>query len=301
MRLALQLSTYHSARFLPSLFDALCAQTDRNWVLRIRDDGTSPEGLAEIQAILERYRDCLPLTFDVGENLGFAGSHQVMFMQGEEELVLLVNHDVVLAPEYIATVRGYMMANDTVGAAEGMVLRAEMMNDGEVRRTDVIDSLGLFRRRSHWVVDIGAGKRLADFTNVPRGFVFGVSGCLPMYRRSALGARMFDPAFVMYKEDVDVAYRLQRTGWKSALVPVALAYHIRSLRASVLHRGVSVRFQELSYQNHWRNLRTHLSLRDWLRDGWAIIPFECAKIAFLAVTHPLILARTARAFYAKAL
>ncbi len=299
MRLALQLSTYHSARFLPSLFDSLSAQTDRYWTLRIRDDGSSESELLEMQRILAQYAGRFSWTFETGENLGFAGSHQTMFTQGSEELVLLVNHDVVFTPTYIETLRAYMASHEKVGAAEGIILRAELRPDGVIEKTDVIDSLGLFRRRSHWVIDIGAGKRQTEYTHIPQNPIFGVSGCLPMYRRSAVGPRVFDPAFVMYKEDVDVAYRLQRTGWTSAFVPMAVAYHIRGFQASLLHRGVSVRFQELSYRNHWRNLVTHLTLRDWLRDGWAIVPFECAKAAFLAATHPMILVRTFRAMFTK--
>lgn len=296
MELVLQLSTYNSARFLPALFDSLNAQTDRNWTLIVRDDGSAPEELAEIAAVLESYRDRLPHEWITGNNVGFAGSHQFMFERSATELVLLLNHDVVLTPTYIATLRDLMEREPGVGAAEGVMLRCVFDDTGKPRFTTTVDSLGFARTRYHKVYDLGAGKEYSPITE-PIVDRFGVSGCLPMYRRSALGARLFDPSFWMYKEDVDVAYRLQKTGWRSVLVSSAVAYHGRGFQASRLHMGVSERMQEYSYINHWKILIQHLTVRDWLRDGWAIIPFETVKAGFMLIFHPGILYRTLRSAF----
>ena len=293
MELVLQLSTYHSARFLPALFDSLIAQTDRNWTLIVRDDGSKPEELVKIVAVLDSYRERLPCEWIPAANVGFAGSHQLMFERSAADLVLLVNHDVVLTPTYIATVRDLMVREPGIGAAEGVMLRCVFDDDGRPRFTSIVDSLGFARTRYHKVYDLGGGSEYSPIADsvIDR---FGVSGCLPMYRRSALGIRLFDPSFCMYKEDVDVAYRLQNTGWRSVLVSGAVAYHGRGFQASRLHIGVSERMQEYSYRNHWRILIHHLTVRDWLRDGWAIIPFEIAKAGFMLIFHPGILYRTLR-------
>lgn len=285
MRLLLQLSTYHGAKYLPALFDSLCAQTDRDWQFVIRDDGSAPDALHAIRAVLETYNDTLSFSFFAEENLGFAGSHQKMFAQSDEELVLLVNQDVVLTPTYIESVRSVMMKHDDVAAAEGVMLRCTYRDDGGPVFSSTIDSLGFARTRSHKVYDIGAGK---TYEQIAEPFVdrFGVSGCLPMYRRAALGGELFDPAYWMYKEDVDVAYRLHTRGWRSVLVSTARAYHGRTLQSSLLHIGVSSRMQEYSYRNHWRNLARHLTWRDWMRDGWAIVPFEAAKVGFMLLRYP---------------
>lgn len=298
MRLALHLSTYNGSKFLPGLFASLAQQTDQDWVLRVRDDGSNAEELAATRSMIAQFATRRQIDFIASQNIGFAASHQEMYASHNEELVLLVNQDVIFTPTYIATVRKFMETHADVAAAAGTILRWNWGADHLPRSTNIIDSMGLARSRSHKVFDIASGVALEDCT-AQRVPVFGISGCLPMYRRLALGAQMFDPTYFMYKEDVDVAYRLQKLGLRSARVPLAIAYHYRGFQQSIFHTGISSRFQELSYRNHLRNLQKHLSGRDWLRDGWAIVPFEIAKVGFFLLTNPMILWRTFRYFSTK--
>ncbi len=289
---------YNGSEFLPGLFASLEAQTDQDWVLRVRDDGSTADELEATRSLVAQYATRRRVDFESGVNIGFAVSHQEMYERHDEELILLVNQDVLFTPMYIATVRKYMEDHADVAAAAGTILRWTWNAKREPEFTNIIDSMGLAKTRAHKVYDIASGIALEDCTaqHVP---VFGISGCLPMYRRSALGVMLFNPAFVMYKEDVDAAYRMEKIGMKSARVPGVVAYHFRTFQVSIFHKGVSLRFQELSYRNHWKNLIRHLSWRDWLRDGWAIVPFESAKVGFFLFRNPLVLWRTLRYFFAK--
>jgi GT2 family glycosyltransferase len=57
-------------------------------------------------------------------------------------------------------------------------------------------------------------------------WVFGPCGGAAAYRRAAWQqAGGFDPALWMYMEDVDLAWRLQRLGWRSIYAPDARVYH----------------------------------------------------------------------------
>jgi len=40
---------------------------------------------------------------------------------------------------------------------------------------------------------------------------------------------MFDKDFFAYREDCDLAWRLQKNGWKAKFVPSAIAYHYRGM------------------------------------------------------------------------
>ena len=75
-----------------------------------------------------------------------------------------------------------------------------------------------------------------------------------LYRRVAVGSQLFDPSYFMYKEDVDLAYRLAKTGWASIIVPSAVAYHRRTFSIQARKAVVPFFIQWLSYRNHWRNL-----------------------------------------------
>jgi GT2 family glycosyltransferase len=59
---------------------------------------------------------------------------------------------------------------------------------------------------------------------------FGPSGAAALYRREALqsvGPEVFDEALFAYFEDVDLAWRLRRGGWRHLYEPRAMAYHTR--------------------------------------------------------------------------
>ena len=76
-----------------------------------------------------------------------------------------------------------------------------------------------------------------DERDLIAGPVWGVDGPAPVYRRAALldvreprtggGMEVLDEDFFMYKEDVDLAWRLRKRGWRAWYEPDALAWHAR--------------------------------------------------------------------------
>jgi len=289
--LVLQLLTFRQAETLPPLFASLKNQTDKDWKLLVLDNGSSPE-VREKQAtaIKEAAPDFPSEFFFSDKNLGFSGGHEFLYEKNNADYVMLVNDDVILEPDYIARLRKFLDENEKVGAVTGAILRWNFLDSGSVKKTEIIDSLGLGKNHAHKVFDLGAGKTFGPSSTPVK--VFGVSGCLPIYRRRAIGVELFDPAYVNYKEDVDVAYRLKKNGWLAMMIPEAKAFHKRSFQPFASRKNISVELEFLSYRNHWRNLRKHLSFLDWLRDGWAIIPFETAKFFYFLFTHPSVIWRT---------
>lgn len=289
MTLALQVLAYNGSRYLPALFASLAAQTDRTWTLLLHENSaTNAEERAATKRIAAAWSGRLPITYtESAENLGFAGGHQFLFASQDAKLVLLVNQDVVLEPGYIAAVRA-AFADPTVAAAEGKILRWDEDGQGKIMKSDVVDSLGLVHTRWHAVKD----------ATEPTPAVFGLSGCLPMYRRSAVAAtdpdgRLFDPAYGSYKEDVDLAYRLNRAGGRAVIVPAAVAYHHRAFRPGA-HETVSAYRAFLSYRNHLWNVLTNLSAADWLRDGLFVAGYEVAKAGYHLLHQPLFIIRAVR-------
>lgn len=278
--LALQLLTFHEKpEVLALLFASLRAQTDQDWKLYWLDNTSTAEERAAFKAVAAPYD-----MIEGEQNLGFAGGHEYLYHQHSAEYVFCVNADAILEPQYIQKLREYLDGHPECGAVAGAIFRWNFNSVQQVTKSSIVDSFGLGRTRHHEVYDIGAGQAYsrALISSVP---LFGVSGCLPIYRRKAVGERLFDPTYFLYKEDVDLAYRLQAAGWTAMLVPEAVAYHFRTFRSSILHSGVSFKNQWLSYRNHWRNLRRHLTWKDWLRDGWAVFLFEGSKAVYITFQY----------------
>ena len=162
------------------------------------------------------------------ENLGFAEGMNRGIEASSGRYVLALNPDCRLMPDFAALLTRRLDAHSETGSASGRVFRAQGPG---LAPTDRLDTTGLYFTPSgrHFDRDSGApagGRSLAE------GEVFGTSGAAGFYRRAALEAvristGFFDADFFLYREDADLAWRLQKMGWKCLYVPAAVAFHRR--------------------------------------------------------------------------
>jgi GT2 family glycosyltransferase len=178
-------------------------------------------------------------------NLGFAGAANEGIARTRAPLVLLLNNDAVLEPDYASRLAARLAADDRLAAAQGLVLA------GCGR---VIDGAGLSWNARGEAVPALAGK---DVSAAPREpfEVSGVSATATLYRREALEAvapqgDAFDGSFFAYYEDVDLSLRLARNGWRFVCDPRALARHEGSLTG----RRTPWRRAFWTARNRWRTL-----------------------------------------------
>jgi len=194
-------------------------------------------------------------------------------------------------------------------------------------KTDIIDSTGLKIFKSRRVIDRGEEEK--DTGQYDRQEeVFGISGACVLYRREALedikipkcdpktrihsndsninshgrvrsalfAGEYFDQDFFCYKEDIDLAWRLQLRGWKAIYVPEAKAYHLRTVSiANRFSKSVWVNF--LSYRNHLWMLLKNDYFRNFLLHLWHIFWYQLAKEIYLLFTQPLVLWKGSFAFW----
>lgn len=220
MKLAVQILLYKSSNHLKELMDSLVVQTFRDFELFVLDNSTDA---AEAERCLEVVEASgLPHTFLAGEkNLGFAGGHDKLFLMHRAPFVLLVNDDTKLDPRYIEHVMKRIESDDRIAAVGGLLYRM----DGKD-----VDTSGLIYKSLANVVD-----RREEVKTAER--VFGISGAIALYRRSAVekAGGLFEPDWFMYKEDVDLALRLKERGFEAWYEPAAIAWHKRGIKAETGH------------------------------------------------------------------
>lgn len=276
MTLALQLVTYFSASHLEALFGSLTKQTRRDWVLFVRDQSEDSAEEARVKALLEA--SGLSFVFEAGENRGFAAGHNALYAKHVAEIVALVNPDLVYEPAYFEEATKCLESRSELGSVQGVLTRIQ---DGQ----EVIDSLGLRVLGVGDVRDLGTGEpmeawreRLAE---APMRSIFGVNGAAALFRRSALEKAasthggFFDERFFLYKEDVELAIRLYRSGFLSAVATRARAFHARSVQRGTLwqrwkaEQTRSDRVRVCSYVGAWCIYILHGewrgSFRSWIR------------------------------------
>ncbi|MFH1430592.1 MAG: glycosyltransferase family 2 protein [Candidatus Uhrbacteria bacterium] len=282
-KLVLQLVVWNGAHYLPHHLASLRTQSFRDWELVVIDNGSTDSSPRVLEEQLAEFSQQTRLICN-RENRGFSGGHNQAFVSAESEYVQLLNQDTVLDPSYLERLVAFLEARDDVAAVQGALLRWDFERNVQ---TDVIDTLGLKMCRSRRVCELSTGHQLSTISShgAPSREIFGVSGALPMYRRTSViavasGGALFDEAYGSYKEDIDLAWRLRGAGWRAFVIPTACAWHDRTADAGKRRRSRSPMERRLSYRNHLMTIIKNEQWRTFRRDWRPIVWYEMRKLGY---------------------
>jgi GT2 family glycosyltransferase len=115
-------------------------------------------------------------------NLGYAGGHNRFFDETGSELLMVLNPDALIEPDFLKRIVA-AFEDPHVGAATGKMIKPGQNSSGE--RT--LDGTGILVSRSRRGYERGQLEiDRGQYDNEPQ--VFGVSGTAAVYRKSALEA-----------------------------------------------------------------------------------------------------------------
>lgn len=250
---------YNSKKFLKTCFDAILRQDYAGPLeLIFIDNNSSDDSVEWTRETYEEYlggsshgqNSTRRLTVIKNpENIGYTGAANQGIRMSKGEYVVITNPDIIYTQEYFTRAIAHMEEDGRIAALTGKVVKYDFEaknQDGTTGApTNLIDTVGLAIFRSRRVIDDGQGLpddgRFDDDAASGGHQVFGISGACPIYRRTALddvkltvegphgetSTEVLDGNFFMYKEDVDLSWRLTLLGWKCWYDPSALAYHGR--------------------------------------------------------------------------
>lgn len=257
-RVLVSIVTRNASRDLELLVPSLRAQTFRDFSILATDNGSQDGTRATLSFFQKALGPSMPLVLRASrENLGYTGGHNGAIEQAVSsgaEWILLLNTDVVLSPEYLERVVQAGDRDPCCAALTGKIFRAE---GDTLSPTSTLDTVGLRMTRSGRHFDVAAGEEDRGLYEEPAE-VFGVSGCVALYRVAALvdvkiATGFLDDDFFIYREDVDLAWRLRGRGWTARYVPNALAWHRR--------RSLPERRQSMSALANLHSVKNRFLLR----------------------------------------
>lgn len=281
---------------LESCLAALDAQDDvaLDVVVVDNDSGDGSTELLQTAASAARRH---PLTV-VGNstNRGFAGGvHDGLAAAPRPaDAVWLVNVDCVPDRDHVARLVAVLDADPRCASVQGRLERSVPADDGGA----IVDSTGVVATRARLFRDRDEGRR-ADDVDRPAGEVFGVTGACALLRTAALedaawagegagageGAwtgRVLTEDLFAYFDDVDLAWRLQRLGWRSRYEPAATATHERG--GAGPRRSAFV--EELNAANRLLVVGTHDTSRTIGRSWPVVAATSTLKLGELLLTVP---------------
>ncbi len=256
--------TWNSADVLPACLRGLADASPPPAELVVIDNASADDSVAIAQAFAADHPSMSFRLVANTRNRGFAGGANQGIDAASHDCVCLLNPDIRLRADTLAILAGSLRsATDEVAVVGGKLLRAE---GGRLESTQVIDSTAIVMTRDGRHFDRGAGSvDLGQFDSEED--VFGITGALAMFRRSVLDAakvdgQVFDEDFFAYREDADLAWRLQGFGYRAKYIPTAVAYHRRTVTPE-RRRSLSPVVNRHSVKNRFL-LRIHHADGDWL-------------------------------------
>ncbi|MFA5793123.1 MAG: glycosyltransferase [Candidatus Gracilibacteria bacterium] len=237
-------------------------------------------------------------------NLGYGRAYNEILRKkvGEEngayKYFLLMTSDVLLEPKVVAKFVGEMEKDKSIAMCAGKLHFWDSKNN---KKTNQIDSLGIMAEKRHHFYDFGAGETDNGQYDNQLEHVFGISGAVFLIRIDAiaeLDGGLFDERMWMYKEDVDLAYRLRWLGKKIVIFPKVWGYHARTvynksgnfvgglLKADKDKKNYA---RAESYKNHLLMLKNNFTFKYGARVIFKTFMYEFLKGLYMAFTHPKVL------------
>ena len=160
---------YNGMKFLEPCFEALKAQTYRNFKILVVDNG-SDDGSTEVISSLDLTMLALK------ENTGFCGAVNEGIRRADTPYVILLNNDTEVLPEFVEELLAAIKKSDRIFSAGAMMI--------DYHDRGRIDNAGDYYTAFGWAVARGKGKPLADFNRPCR--VFSCCGGAVIYRTGLL-------------------------------------------------------------------------------------------------------------------
>lgn len=205
-------------------------------------------------------------------NLGFARANNLAIRRSSGKYVLLLNPDTIVAEDTVKQCLDFMDNNPQAGSCGIRMLHADGTNAPESRR-------GLPSPLTAFYKMCGLCSRYPDHPKFGRYYMGGlpwdspqeievVSGAFCMVRKNVideLGG--LDEDFFMYGEDIDLSYRILKSGHKNYYVPARMLHYKGESTQKSSFRYVHVFYDSMLifFRKHY----AHFSL-------WASLPINVA-------------------------
>jgi hypothetical protein len=213
------------------------------------------------------------------QNLGFAQGNNVGYRYSTGDIVVFLNVDIVVEPEWLRELVHAIVSDDSVGGVQSKQMSLKNRNR--------VESVGAYMDRLGFVYPT------AWWSSSPRGveqrdepfFPDGGAMAFPrtVLEEVALDGQPFDRDYFFYFEDNDLGWRLRLRKYSILCVPTSIVYHYRGGSASATSSYV----RTFSFaKNRLMTLVKNYSLSSIIRYLPLVILLEIPRIVILLHESP---------------
>jgi len=290
---AVVIVTWNSSRWIVDCLDSLRGLIRPPAEIVVVDSG-STDGTAGL--VHQGYPEAGVV--ECASNVGFCRANNLGIARTSSPFVLILNPDTRLDPGFLQELVP-AFDDPRVGIVAGKLLRF----DGRT-----LDSAGQLLGRSRQPIDRGYGREDRGRFEADDE-VFGACGAAALYRRAMLATisggdgQVFDESFFAFYEDLDLAWRARRAGWKAAYRHRGVGFHARGGTTgdagppgrwqALRRRSPDVRFHVA--KNRYLTILKNDTVGGYLRNLPFILARDVATVGVLLLTSPGVLGRLWRA------
>ncbi|MFH1800242.1 MAG: glycosyltransferase family 2 protein [Candidatus Omnitrophota bacterium] len=267
--LSIVILTYNSQKHIQACLNSVFRQNTQGVEVVIVDNASFDKTLEMIRGYFPRVK-----LIENSKNLGASKARNQGIESSSGDWILALDSDVVLGDDFFEK---FDLAQKGFSGDVGMVQPNILNMDGKTLYSQGI-YLSAFRRFH----DLNRG-RPKDGVGPKRKKIIGPCSAAAFYRRNMLEklkerTGYFDERFFFLVEDVDLAWRAQRAGWKVLFYPQVECLHAGN------SSGTGEKFRQyLSFRNrHWMIAKNE--------DFWGRVktyalsaPYELARGIYLAI------------------
>ena len=247
--LAIIIVNWNGRKFLKDCLDSLESQTYKDFNVILVDNGSKDDSVSFVR---KNYPHIEIIT--LSENTGFAKGNNIGISKALEnreiENIITLNNDTKVSADFVEKMVECAKNYPDFASIQPKVLDAE---------GKIIDCVGVLVYNEMSAQNKGYGEE--DNGQYEKSEeIFGVSACAALYSRKALGTtklpgnNYFDEDYFAYYEDVDLAWRMRLSGFKSYYCPEAEVFHIHSATGAKFSPFKKFYLHRNQYYNIIKNL-----------------------------------------------
>lgn len=186
----------------------------------VADNGSTDDSVAFLS---EHFPSVRVIT--LGKNHGFAMGYHKALREIQAKYFVLLNSDVEVTPEWLIPLFNLMELHPQMGACMPKILSYHQRDHFEYAGASggYIDRFGYPFCRGRILSQLEKDEGQYDTLSE----IFWASGACMFVRATAYEqAGGLDEAFFAHMEEIDLCWRMHRTGWKIAVVPSSRIYHV---------------------------------------------------------------------------
>ena len=126
MKIEILMATYNGSRFIKQQLDSVLCQTNTNWVLKIRDDGSTDDTLALIKEYQLNYPNKIEIIDDNKGNIGIVNNYSTLLLSSSADYIMFCDQDDVWLPFKIEKTLNKMLETEKNNNGKPVLVHTDM-------------------------------------------------------------------------------------------------------------------------------------------------------------------------------